>query len=130
MTDVTEWAEELPPNCPPVDAVQPDNTHFYRLVESIPPRDKDFWSQRKLYPLKSFNTTECIARSCSLLSTIESSLELIKLPTQQNKKIVKVILPPPSGRIKKTGRDVAHFSWWRVKNFDPISACVEVAEEI
>jgi hypothetical protein len=127
MAEITEWADELPPNCPPADAVEPDYSPFYRLVGNTPPRDEDFWSQRKLYPLKKFHTTECIARSCSLISTIERCAELLKLPTQQSKKIIKLILPPQSGLIKKTGGNVAHYSWWRAKNFNPIPACVEVA---
>lgn len=125
MAKITEWAEDLPPRCPPEDAVEPDNNPFYRLVGNNPPQETDFWSQRKLYPEKTFHANECITRACSLLTSYERCLELSKLPVQQGKKIFKIVLPRHSGLIKKTGRDVAHYSWWRAKAFDPITACVE-----
>jgi hypothetical protein len=126
MAEDIEWAEELPVDCPPVDALEPNNDPFFRLVGSIPPRNEDFWSQRKLYPLKNFHANECIARSCSLISTLERCSELVKLPAQKNKRIVKLVLSPGSGCIKKTGGDATHYSWWRNKELDPIPACVEV----
>jgi hypothetical protein len=130
MTDNTGWAEDLPPNCPPADAIEPVNDPFYRLVGNVPPSDEDFWSQRKLYPLKKFNTTECMACSCSLSSTIDRCVELSKLPALQNKRIVELLLPPKSGLIKKTGVNADHFSWWRAKDFDPIPICIEVSVQL
>jgi hypothetical protein len=126
MVENIDWLEELPPKCPPADAVEPNNDLFYRLVGSVPPRDNDFWSHRKLYPSKKFNTTECVARSCSLIATIEYCLELLKLPAQHNKRIVKLILPSRAGLVKQTGLHIAHYSWWRTKDFDPINVCIEI----
>lgn len=126
MDEIIEWAEDLPAHCPPADAVAPENDLFYRLVNNVPPVDRDFWSHRKLNPSKKFNTSECIARSCSLISDLERCFQVAKLPTQQNKRIVQLILPPQSGRIKKTGRNFSHYSWWRGGNFDPISASSEI----
>jgi hypothetical protein len=123
MRNNFEWAETLPPACPPSDAVQPNNIIFYRLIESNPPREEDFWSQRKLYPSKIFHANECIARSCSLMKTLEGCIDLRKLPAQSNKKIVKITLPLSSGLIKKTGKDAVHHSWWRAHNFNPIPTC-------
>ncbi len=126
MDENIDWAEDLPPDCPPADAVAPQNALFYRLVDNIPPLDRDFWSHRKLYPSKNFNTTDCMARSCSVLSDLEGCFQLAKLPTQKKKRIVQLTLPPQSGRIKKTGKPFYHYSWWRTGSFDPISASVEV----
>lgn len=126
MDENVEWAEDLPPGCPPADAVAPQNNLFYRLVNNVPPFDRDFWSQRKLYPSKKFNTSECIAHACSVLSNLERCSQLVKLPTHKHKRILQLTLPPQSGHIKKTGKDLYHYSWWRVANFDPISASVEV----
>lgn len=117
------WAENLPPACPPSDAFQPNNTAFYRLINNNHPREEDFWSYRKLYPSKIFHANECIAMSCSLMMTIESCIDLIKLPAHSNKKIVKITLPSSAGLIKKTGRDASHHSWWRAHNFNPIPVC-------
>jgi len=126
MAENIAWAEELPLECPPVDAAAPQNDLFYRLVDNVPPSSRDFDSHRKLYPAKKFNISECIARSCSLLSNLEGCADLAKLPTHKHKRIIQLILPPQSGRVKKTGKNQYHFSWWRVENFDPISASIEV----
>jgi len=37
-----EWAEDLPPNCPPQSAIAPKNETFYRLVKQFPPTKEDF----------------------------------------------------------------------------------------
>lgn len=126
MDESIEWDEDLPPGCPPADAVAPQNNLFYRLVNNFPPVDRDFWSHRKCYASKKFNTNECIARSCSVHSDLEACSQLVKLPTHKNKRIVQFPLSPQSGRIKKTGASLYHYSWWRASNFDPVSASVEV----
>ena len=122
----TEWSEDLPPECHPDDAHQPDNVSLYRLVGNIPPQHEDFWSQRRLFPQKRFNVSECVVKACSLIATVEHCSALTKLPAQQGKKVIKIVLPPHSGLIKQTGRNEHHFSWWWAKNFDPIPACTEV----
>lgn len=126
MPDNIDWAEELPFNCPPEDAIRPNNSPFYRLVDTIPPTDKDFWSHRKLFPLQKYKVSDCMARSCSLIATVEQSFELLKLPTLKGKRIVKLILTPESGLIKQTGGHRVHYSWWRTRNFEPILVCVAV----
>jgi len=125
MDENIDWVEDLPPDCPPADAVAPQNDLFYRLVENVPPLDRDFWSHRKLYPSKKY-TSECIGRACSLISDLEGCFQVAKLPTQQNKRIVQLSLPPESGRVKKTGKNPWHYSWWRTRNFDPISGSIDV----
>ena len=60
------WAESLPDGCPPENAFAPQNDMFYRLVDTVPPEDKDFWSHRKLFPNRKFNISECLACSCSM----------------------------------------------------------------
>jgi hypothetical protein len=126
MTENGIWAEELPDNCPPTDAIQPNNMPFYRLVGNIPPEERDFWSHRKLYPNKDFGLSECVIRACSVISNLDQCRILLKLPTQQGKLIVEITLPPESGLIKKTRKNQYHYSWWRKKDFDPIPICVEI----
>jgi hypothetical protein len=120
------WAEKLPPSCPPNDAFQPNNNAFYRLINNSLPREEDFWSYRKLYPLKKFYTNECVAMSCSLMMTVESCIDLIKLPAHSSKNIVKITLPSSSGLIKKTFKNPNHYSWWRAHDFNPIPACENI----
>ena len=124
-----EWAEELPPNCPPSDAVRPKGEQYYRLVQRIPPSEQDFWSQRKMHPNKVFNNvSECVARSCSLISTLDVCIEYAKLPNLRNRKIVALVLTPNSGFVKKTSAHRAHYSWWRASCFDPERECVEIKD--
>lgn len=122
----SNWFEPLPKGCPPVDAASPNGKKYFRLVETCPPTETDFWSQRKLYPRKPFHTSECIAMALSLLSDVSACLNLLKLPPHRNKRIVEITPPPESGVLKRTGRDEYHHSWWRAKQFDPIPHCVEI----
>jgi hypothetical protein len=120
-----EWEEPLPRSCPPEDAREPAGDAYFRFVESIPPTDRDFWSQRKLFPGKLFNVDECTALACSLISNVNECVRLLKLPSQKNKKVVEFTPPADSGLIKNT-RSWYHYSWWRVKGFDPAPYCTEV----
>lgn len=123
-----EWAEPLPPSCPPEDSVSPNGEQYYRLVKVFPPTESDFYSYRMLYPSRSFQLGECIARSVSLLTSYEECGNLTKLPRYKNHNniIIMIILPPESGVVLQTGLKRSHFSWWRAKNFDPMPCCQKV----
>jgi len=88
-----EWAEDLPHNCPPDAAIAPKSETFYRLVKQFPPTEDDFYSHRKLYPRKRFNTNECRIRSLSIFKSLDECAKLLKLPLHKHKKIVQLILP-------------------------------------
>jgi len=120
------WAEDLPDGCPPNDALSVDGQSFFRLVESIPPLERDFWSQRKLYPLKKFNTSECIARACSLTTTLDACNRLKKLPVHSHKRVIQLRFITDCGVGKRTGREPSHFSWWCRNGFNPIPCCNEL----
>lgn len=112
-----QWYEELPLQCPPADAI-PANGNFYRIAQDVPTKDNDYFSQRKLNPLKTFEgIDECILRSVSVFSSIEEASKRLLLPKFRNNKIVIVRLTPKDGVIKKTFGP-CHYSWWRTKEFD------------
>jgi len=121
-----EWAEPLPEDCPPLDAVQPNHETYYRLVDSIPPTDSDFWSQRKKQPKMRFNTTECIARGCSVFSVRSACDRVLKMKGHRGQMVARFSLPPSSGVVKQTLGDPKHHSWWRAKGFDPAPLCSDV----
>ena len=109
-----EWFEALPEQCPPTDAAQCKG-YYYN-----PATTEDFFSQRKLQPdkvFKGFGIDECIARAISLFSTKEEAERRLKLPKFKNASIVIVKLEPKDGMIKKTF-GIAHYSWWRTKDFN------------
>ena len=122
MRDIqTAWAEPLPPGCPPFDAYPPDtDSCYYRLVDTIPPQITDFHSNRMLFP-KRHVEDECIARAVSLLGSDGACAISQKFPTLRHKKPLRIVLPPESGLIKKTGND--HWSWWRARGFDIVKYC-------
>ncbi len=117
------WYEPLPEQCPPNDAKKPQNDIVYRAVQSNPPIDSDFISHRAIWPHKIFKVSECRARSVSVFTEVDACINLTKLPKQKGKIVAKMILPPQSGVIKRTGRCRSHMSWWRAASFDPIQVC-------
>lgn len=114
-----DWFEELPPLCPPSDAI-PCNGRFYRIAKGNPVDNGDFFSQRKLQPNKIFTgkgIDECIARAISLFSDATDASRRLKLPKFRNANVAEVVLLPKDGVMKKTFSD-SHYSWWRSKNFE------------
>ena len=114
-----EWFEALPEQCPPTDAAQCKG-YYYRIANGNPATTEDSFSQRKLQPdkvFKGFGIDECIARAISLFSTKEEAERRLKLPKFKNASIVIVKLEPKDGMIKKTF-GIAHYSWWRTKDFN------------
>lgn len=122
-----EWVEELPQDCPPTEAVPPNNDAYFRLV-NIPVSSQDFDSHRRLFPKKFFRVSECVARSTSLFSNLSACVEMRKFPLHRGKKLVRLILPPDSGLVMSTGEKDDHLSWWRATGFDPIGAVIIVNE--
>ena len=118
----SHWDEELPDACPPEDAWDPEGRAFFRMVESSPPTDRDFWSHRRIWPDRKFSTSECRARSVSLFERVDDCTKLRKLPLHKDKFVVRVRLPSGSGVLKQTG-EYSHHSWWRTKEFEVLSHC-------
>jgi hypothetical protein len=123
MTNPYTWAEELPEGCPPRQA-DPSEGIYYRLGNK-PPTEEDFFSHRKLYPLKVFKVDECRALSVSVFNDLDAVKQLFSLPTMKGKPInvLELSLTPENGVILQTGRDVHHYSWWKSSVFD-LSKCV------
>ena len=120
-----EWYEELPEQCPPMDAV-PCNGRFYRIAKGNPATDEDFFSQRKLQPNKVFTglgVDECIAHAISVFSDLGDANRRLKLPKFRHANIAEIELTPRDGVMKKTFSD-SHYSWWRSKSFEVVKAKV------
>lgn len=113
------WFESLPEQCPEEGQRTPDGEVFYRLVRGSSIECNDFWSHRKLWPHKTFNTTECRACAVSIFHKKEQCERLLLLPLHEHKKIAAVTLTKDAGSVKQTGSQDGHHSWWRSKNFEP-----------
>jgi hypothetical protein len=110
------WFEELPDQCPPSEAIEPDNEVFCRAIEGDSAESSDFLSQREICGNdKVFEgVSECIARSVSLSQNIQG---ILKLPRFKGKKFVEIELKKEDGLILQTFKK-SHYSWWRSQNFD------------
>ena len=93
-----EWFEALPEQCPPTDAKRCEGC-YYRIANGNPVTTEDFFSQRKMQPDKVFKglgIDECVTRAVSLFSEREEA--------------------------EKKTFDIAHYSWWRTKDFNVLQA--------
>lgn len=115
-----DWFEELPPSCPEDGAEPPKGEVFFRLLGGDEITDEDFWSHRKLWPHKAFNTDECKARAVSVFKSFSGCERLLSLPVHAGKKVAQISLGAESGLIKRTFNTKGHYSWWRRKDFDPV----------
>jgi len=125
-----EYRETLPASCPPGDAYEiKTDLEVFRLVSKFPPSDNDFDSQRALKPKAVFSFSECDARGVSVWTKMEDVLHAKKLPKfNGNKSVVcKVRLHGGAGRIKQTGSNSSHKTWWPYKEYDIISRCEAIS---
>jgi hypothetical protein len=118
------WFEPLPEQCPPADAISP-NGKFYRLAETAVPKCADFWSHRRLWPTRKFNTPECLAMSVSLFADHSTIVALKMMKLHAHKSIVALNLNPDAGVVKKTFGP-HHHSWWRKADFELFAHVVPV----
>lgn len=116
-----EWREDLPERCPPMEA-KTTSDYYYRLTNNFPPTDLDFVSKKIEEPDRKFKCGECIARACSVFSEKSGCENQKKLPLHKNQKVVRVKLDESSGLVMQTGRDKKHYSWWRDRRFNIVTA--------
>ena len=108
-----DFFEELPDQCPPAKAIEPNGAYF-RLIQETP-IEEDFHSHKLLgkWPKSFANASECEASSLSLMDSFEEAHRLTKLPNNKGKKILRIDLVPKDGLLMQTGRNLSHHSWWR-----------------
>jgi len=121
-----QYKEELPDGCPPLDAEDIQSIVFYRLVESHPPTEKDFLSQKALNPSINHKSHECEAHAVSVSVELNGAQDLLKLPTQKGKLIAKLNLGGNTGKHKRTFARAHHHSWWIYNSCDPLFYCEAV----
>ncbi|MEB3375745.1 hypothetical protein SFC43_29870 [Bacteroides sp. CR5/BHMF/2] len=70
---------------------------------------------------KGLGIDECVTRAVSLFSEREEAEKRLKLPKFKKASIALVTLEPKDGVLKKTF-GIAHYSWWRTKEFNVLQA--------
>ena len=118
------YRERLPSGCPPAEAEEIGAAReVFRLVDTNPPTDADFASQRALRPGKIFpGVTECQARGLSVHTDVSDSKKVLKLPAHRGRQICRVRLEPGAGHIQQTGPR-SHHTWWPLADYDILTRC-------
>lgn len=118
------FREELPPDCPPADAIEiVEDITVFRLVQTAPATDEDFRSLRDLKPKKPFpDLSECQLKGLSVHKDKSDSRNLLKLPNLRNRLIYKVTLRTGAGKIKQTNKP-SHHTWWPFAGYDILTNC-------
>ena len=117
-----EWFEALPEQCPPTDAKRCEGC-YYRIANGNPVTTEDFFSQRKMQPDKVFKglgIDECVTRAVSLFSEREEAEKRLKLPKFKKGKYCFSHIGTKRWSVKEIG--IAHYSWWRTKDFNVLQA--------
>lgn len=120
------YREPLPEDCPPETAEEIDHPRIvYRMVDSDPPTDADFYSQRAKNPAKTYQISECRARGLSVYAQLEDVKSLAARLGLERVYFCRVALTPGAGRIQKTGA-ASHHTWWPWAAFDILAHCYVV----
>ncbi len=113
---MSDWPTNFPTQCPPEDAVESSEV-FYRLVDSDPVSEQDFWSYRQLLdaglerPRRS-DPDPCLAVGVSIFDSPENAARVRgAFGALRSKRIAAGDLDG-SGVVKQTGRR-GHHTWWR-----------------
>ena len=122
------FREPLPADCPPLAAEQITEPRIvYRIVRNDPPTNKDFRSQRAMFPDRPFpNASECQARGVSVHDDIGEAQLLLNMRNFRGCIICRVSLNRGAGYIQQTGRR-SHFTWWPLADYDITANCLVVA---
>jgi hypothetical protein len=122
-----KFREPLPPQCPPPDAEEVSAVRLvYRLVESYPPSNGDFASQRAMRPEATFQVDECMAHGLSVHAVLDDSRKAARLPNLRGRFPCLIRLSEGAGFIQQTGK-WSHHTWWPLASFDILSCCEELS---
>lgn len=116
----SKYAETLPGECPPEDAVSEPLERVYRLTKSEDLSETDFHSHAQLGRVKTaqYKVTDCQWASCSLFTTPDAALA-IKGLRRRHPWITELSIPAAAGKHKLRGE---HVDFWRYADFDVLSA--------
>ncbi len=105
------YHDQLPPDCPPEDAVEITETiTLYRLVRNLPPSIADFKSYRTLRPGDQFGENECKASGLSVYSKRSSAENQRRRPNFKDHHVCRLDLGNGAGKLQSSGG--AHRTWW------------------
>ena len=124
------YREPLPADCPPPEAEEIIRPRLvFRLVQSDPPADRDFQSQRALNPERPYRrVTECQARGLSVFSDRRDAEARLKRRNLRGMRLCQVFLSAGAGYIQQTGdHSPTHYTWWPLAEFNILPNCQVVS---
>ena len=111
------YYEQLPPDCPPPDAVEiTDPTKLYRLAKTLPPSHEDFKSYRTLRPDDDFGEDECKSSGLSVYSRPSSAENRLRSPNFRGYHVCELELGNGAGKLQTGGG--AHRTWWPYAGYE------------
>ncbi|WP_417826463.1 hypothetical protein [Thalassospira povalilytica] len=122
--ETPEFIEDLPDNCPPDDAQNPEEQYVLRLVSGTDITSEDFFSHAKLGKERPENCCSCKWSSCSVFALPKGNHRTIahmKLPKLRDRKFAaKLKVFPQSGLVKESKSKNGHLDFWMFSTFNPI----------
>lgn len=114
-----EYAEELPSQCPPDDAVDRAWDALYRAVPCKPAEVKHFASKAANGDKPSVLDDPCRFASCSMYTALRPAEKMLQYPNYKDGAVVKLKISAGSGKSK---RKKQHVDFWAYMGFDFIGA--------
>ena len=106
-----QYFDQLPPDCPPDDAVElTESTKLYRLVKTLPPSAEDFKSYRTLRPDDVFGANECRASGLSVYSMRSGAENQCRRSMFKDHHVCELDLGSGAGKMQRGAG--AHRTWW------------------
>ena len=127
-----KYLEELPPSCPPPDAIDQPLEGAYRIVPTKNPLPKHFSSHAALDDRdKPPTVDDCLWASCSLFMSRERAIEIATLPKTRyvTPHLAKMNIVAGSGR-SMLNKKSKHVNFWAYARFDPCGCVVGETEAV
>ena len=106
-----DYYDELPPDCPPYDAVEiTESAKLYRLVKTLPPSAEDFKSYRTLRPNDEFGENECKASGLSVYSGRSGAENQRRKSNFKGHHVCELDLGSGAGKLQRGAG--THRTWW------------------
>ena len=110
------YAENLPQQCPPDEAIDGELASVYRLVANEVPTADDFLSKAARGDALWDGVTECDWASCSLFKKEKSLPSRYSRTRQEYPYVVELNIPKAVGKHKTGKAKRGHVDFWRYSN--------------
>lgn len=123
----TSFAETLPNECPPIDAIDQALKPAFRIVDGSTVNGEHFKSHAAKGMSPPTNLDACRWASCSLFLEKEAAIAMTKLPRKRMAAphIAELSISAGSG-CSKVNSSTKHVDFWMYAGFDPTKALIKL----